>query len=218
MINWSKIETVLLDMDGTLLDLRFDNHFWLFIMPSHYAEKNGMSLMEAIDYLTPIFKAQEGQLNWYCLDYWSHVLSINIAELKRQAKQRIQVLPHTRDFLMAIQSSGIRCVLVTNAHSDSLTLKLQETGLVEFFDAIVCAHDVGYPKEHPLFWTGLQQLERFSLDKTLFVDDSLSVLRSAEEFGLTHLVAVTCPDSSEKPRIVTDFYGVENLGNLLPIR
>ncbi len=218
MINWSKIKTVLLDMDGTLLDLRFDNHFWRSIVPSYYAEKNGVALADAVEHLTPIFKAQEGQLNWYCLDYWSDVLSINIAELKHQAKEHIQVLPYTRDFLIAVRSSGMRCVLVTNAHSDSLTLKLQETGLVEFFDAIVCAHDIGYPKEHPLFWRGFQELERFGLGNTLFVDDSLSVLRSAEQFGLTQLVAVTCPDSTEEPKLVTDFYAVEHLGALLPIQ
>lgn len=217
MINWSKIETILLDMDGTLLDLRFDNYFWKTIVPTVYADKNGLLLTDAMKYLAPIFQAQEGQLNWYCLDYWSDVLSINIAELKHQTKEHIQVLPHTRDFLMAVNSSGIRCVLVTNAHSDSLTLKLQETGLVEFFDAVVCAHDIGYPKEHPLFWVGFQKLEQFGLDSTLFVDDSLSVLRSAERFGLTHLVAVTCPDSSEKPRQVTDFHVVEHVGALLPI-
>ena len=26
---WRDIDTVLLDMDGTLLDLHYDNHFWL---------------------------------------------------------------------------------------------------------------------------------------------------------------------------------------------
>ncbi|MFV8760570.1 GMP/IMP nucleotidase, partial [Yersinia enterocolitica] len=28
-LNWQEIDTVLLDMDGTLLDLEFDSHFWL---------------------------------------------------------------------------------------------------------------------------------------------------------------------------------------------
>ncbi|HBT55971.1 MAG TPA: haloacid dehalogenase, partial [Pseudomonas sp.] len=34
MLNWNAIDTVLLDMDGTLLDLHFDNHFWLEHMPA----------------------------------------------------------------------------------------------------------------------------------------------------------------------------------------
>ena len=41
--DWENIETVLLDMDGTLLDLHFDNHFWLQHVPVCYAEKHGLS-------------------------------------------------------------------------------------------------------------------------------------------------------------------------------
>jgi 5'-nucleotidase len=31
--DWREIDTVLLDMDGTLLDLEFDSHFWLSLVP-----------------------------------------------------------------------------------------------------------------------------------------------------------------------------------------
>ena len=37
MLDWQDIHTVLLDMDGTLLDLHFDNHFWLEHLPKRYA-------------------------------------------------------------------------------------------------------------------------------------------------------------------------------------
>ena len=218
MINWSKIDTVLLDMDGTLLDLRFDNYFWQTLVPKYYAEREGVSLDQAVKSLAPIFKEEEGKLNWYCLDFWSEKLSINIIELKHQAKAAIKVLPYTREFLMALKQADIRCVLVTNAHMDSLTLKMQETGLIEFFDATICAHDIGYPKEHQLFWQGIQQLEGFMVERTLFVDDSLSILKSAETFGLTQLVAIACPDSTQASRQVDDFLAVEHLGELLPIK
>ncbi|PCI21947.1 MAG: HAD family hydrolase [Piscirickettsiaceae bacterium] len=217
MINWSKIEAVFLDMDGTLLDLKFDNYFWQTIVPEHYAEKEGISVADAINLLAPIFKSQEGLLNWYCLDYWSDMLSINIAELKHGVREHIQVLPNTHEFLEALKASDIRCVLVTNAHEDSLNLKMQKTGLMKFFDTVICAHDVGYPKEHQLFWQTLHAVEQFGLEDTLFVDDSLSVLRSAEQFGMTQLVAITCPDSSKKPRQIEEFVAVEHLGKLLPI-
>ena len=38
MLNWSEVETVLLDMDGTLLDLHFDNYFWQEHLPARFAE------------------------------------------------------------------------------------------------------------------------------------------------------------------------------------
>ena len=67
-IAWDKIDTVLLDMDGTLLDLNFDNHFWNEFVPLKYAEKNNLSIVEAKQHLKPQFKSMEGQLEWYCLD------------------------------------------------------------------------------------------------------------------------------------------------------
>ncbi len=36
MIDWDNIDTVLLDMDGTLLDLGFDNWFWQPHVPEQY--------------------------------------------------------------------------------------------------------------------------------------------------------------------------------------
>lgn len=216
MIDWSKIETVLLDMDGTLLDLRFDNYFWRSVVPEYYAHQENMSLDEAVAHLEPIFKAQEGLLNWYCLDYWTQELGIEIAKLKVDNQEHIKELPDTRAFLRQLQRSSKRCVLVTNAHADSLSIKMQKTGLIEFLDAIVSSHDIGYPKEQQGFWQALQKLEAFDKSTTVMVDDSLSVLRAADEFGIKHLVAITQPDSTEPPRIVHEYTAVDSIGKLLP--
>lgn len=216
MINWSEIDTVLLDMDGTLLDLRFDNYFWQTVVPECFANKNNLSFEEAVKYLTPIFKAQEGLLNWYCLDYWTGELGIDIAKLKLDSQVHINELPHTRSFLAAVKSTGKRCILVTNAHVDSLSIKMKKTGLVGFFDAIVSSHDFGYPKEQQSFWRAFHQLERFDKSKTVMVDDSLSVLKAADTFGIQHLVAITQPDSTKPPRIVHDFTAVEDLSEIIP--
>jgi len=217
MINWSKIETVLLDMDGTLLDLRFDNYFWQTVVPECFAKKNDLSFEQALEQLLPIFKAQEGLLNWYCLDYWSKELSLDIVQLKHDMREQVTVLPHTRDFLQAVKHSGKRCVLVTNAHMDSLRIKMQQTGLVEFFDAIVSSHDLSYPKEHQGFWQALAKLEEFNKEKTVLVDDSLSVLKAADEFGIQYLIAITQPDSTQPPRMIHEFAAVNDLSEIKPV-
>ena len=151
MIYWENIDSVFLDMDGTLLDLNFDNHFWLDFVPQRYAERNGLTPDEAKTILLPKFRAMEGRLEWYCLDYWSERLDFDIPAMKSEISGLIAVLPHVIEFLDAVRAIGKRVVLVTNAHRKSLGLKLDKTRLQVFFDAIVSSHDLGIPKEEPGF-------------------------------------------------------------------
>ncbi len=84
MVDWSSLNTVFLDMDGTLLDLHFDNHFWLEHLPARYAEHYDLHPQEAKDRLIPMIMAERGSLNWYCTDYWSERLSLDITGLKAE--------------------------------------------------------------------------------------------------------------------------------------
>ena len=68
MLDWSKISTVLLDMDGTILDLHFDNHFWLHHLPQRYSELHSVNLAEAKKLLLEHYQRVEGTIDWYCLD------------------------------------------------------------------------------------------------------------------------------------------------------
>lgn len=215
MINMSLCDTVLLDMDGTLLDLNFDNHFWLEFVPQKYAQKHQLSVEQAKQQLFPQFKAMEGQLEWYCLDYWSGVLDLNIAELKTEIAGLIAVLPHVMDFLEAIKNSQKKVLLVTNAHRDSLNLKMEKTCLQPFFDAIVCAHDFGLAKEQAGFWEILQQQHPFDKQRTLLVDDSLRVLDSAKHFGIAHLVTIAKPDSQKPVREIADYPVIADFRQLM---
>ena len=216
MLNWSTIETVLLDMDGTLLDLNFDNHFWQSFVPEKYAQLHGLSLAEARQELIPRFKAMEGRLEWYCLDYWSQELQLNIAGLKQEVAGLIAVHPHVVEFLEAVRASGRRLLLVTNAHRDSLDLKMEKTCLHSFFDQIISSHDYGFAKEQQGFWQILQDTHQFEKSTSLLVDDSLAVLKSAQQFGIAHLVSITKPDSTAPVRSITEFQAVEDFRALMP--
>ena len=216
MLDWSRIETVLLDMDGTLLDLNFDNHFWQEFVPQRFADLHRISLADAKDQLRPRFKAMEGRLEWYCLDYWSAELQLNIAGLKQELAGLIAVHPHVIDFLDTVRKSGKRVLLVTNAHRDSLNLKMEKTCLHHFFDAIVSSHDYGMAKEQPGFWQILQDEHLFEKHSTLLVDDSLSVLRSAQQFGIGYLVSISKPDSQAPSRVIKGFPAVMDFQALMP--
>ncbi|MEQ1740120.1 MAG: GMP/IMP nucleotidase [Methyloglobulus sp.] len=215
MVNWKEIDTVFLDMDGTLLDLRFDNHFWKEFVPLKFAEKEGLSVEHAKAQLIPRFKSKEGTLDWYCLDYWSDNLQLDIAGLKAELAELIAILPHVNEFLEKIKQSSQRVLLVTNAHRDSLELKMEKTGLQPFFDGLVSSHDFGLPKEHADFWHRLQRQHPFEKQTTLLIDDSFSVLNSARQYGIAHLVSVSRPDSGLPKREIVDFPAIEDFRELM---
>lgn len=217
MINWDQIDTVLLDMDGTLLDLHFDNHFWLEFMPQRYSEVKGIGLEEARNELTARYKKVEGTMDWYCLDYWTEQLGMDIAALKEEVDHLIAVHPYVVDFLTEVRNSGRRAVLVTNAHMKSLSLKMERTQLAGHLDAVLCAHDFGRPKEDPEFWTQLKTAEPYDNQSTLLVDDSLPVLRSAKQAGISHLLCVFKPDTQAPDKDVAEFEAIRFFSELLPV-
>ncbi len=215
MIDWNKVDTVLLDMDGTLLDLNFDNHFWKEFVPLKFAEKQGLPIAVAKQQLEPRFKSMEGQLEWYCLDYWSEVLALDIAGLKAEISGLIAVLPHVAEFLEKIHRSPKKVYLVTNAHRGSLGLKMEKTCLQSFFDGIISAHDLGFPKEHADFWRLLQQRIAFEKQTALLIDDSLAVLNSAKQFGIAQLIAVSRPDTQLPKKEITGYRAIEDFRELM---
>jgi HAD superfamily hydrolase (TIGR01509 family) len=212
---WNAIDTVLLDMDGTLLDLHFDNHFWLQHLPQRYAEHHGVSRALAEAELLPLFREHAGTLNWYCTDFWSRELKLSIRDLKREVAHLIALRPDADTFIQALRQAGKQVVLITNAHRDSLSLKLERIELAPYFDRLISSHDYGFPKEDQQFWHALQQDISFEPARSLFIDDSLPILRSAGRFGVGQLLAVRQPDSQAAPKDTEEFAAVEDYRELL---
>ena len=216
MVSWQDIDTVMLDMDGTLLDLHFDNHFWLEHVPLRYSEKNSISLDQAKTELMTRYRKAEGTLDWYCVDYWTDQLGLDIEMLKQEVDHLIAVFPYVVDFLDALREQEKHIVLVTNAHGKALRIKMNRTRLGGHFDKLVCSHDLGLPKEDPQFWGKLQIIEPFSKTRTLFIDDSLPVLRSARNYGIENLLAVLNPDSKAPSKDTAEFDAIRSFREIMP--
>jgi 5'-nucleotidase len=210
------VDTLLLDLDGTLLDLAFDTHFWLEVVPAYYAAARGLSAQQALEQeITPRLRAAEGTLNWYCLDYWSRVLELDLSAIKSEHDDRIAWLPGAREFLRRQRAAGRRLVLATNSHPETLRIKDQKVGIAPFLDAVYSSHQFGAPKEHALFWERFREAESFDATRTVMIDDNLAVLGAARDAGIGCLVAVTHPDSSRPPRPVpTGFLHVSAVGEI----
>ena len=217
MIDWERIDTVLLDMDGTLLDLHFDNYFWQEHLPTRYAELKGLEPVSARQFIIDQTRKIQGSLNWYSTDYWSDMLQVDIVGLKHEVSHKVAPRPYCVDFLDALRAARKDIVLVTNAHQDSLTLKMDKTLLAPKFDRMITVHEFSLPKEDPDCWREVDRRHPFNADKTLLIDDNLVALQSAREYGVGYLLAISQPDSQAPRRVIDGFDAIEHFDEIMPV-
>ena len=202
---WKDIDTVLLDMDGTLLDKHFDDYFWEQYVPEHYSLQHDCTIEEARSDLLSRYQQVENTLDWTDLDYWSDRLGLDIPELKIRINHLIDVHPYVPDFLSFCKKIGKTVYLVTNAHPKTLAIKMDKTEIGHLFDRIICAEEVGMAKEDQRFWTELEQIIGFEKNRTMLADDTEKVLASAERYGMGMLIFVA-RSSSRKPVVYSEKY------------
>ncbi|ABE53519.1 HAD-superfamily hydrolase subfamily IA, variant 3 [Shewanella denitrificans OS217] len=215
MFDWNTIDTVLLDMDGTLLDLHFDTHFWLTLVPQQLSQQRNIHLHAAKTLVEQAYKKVQGTLEWYCLDYWQQALGLDILTLHYSIAERIQLRQDSMPFLQALGAANKKRILFTNAHPKSLSLKLEHTELASGLDAILSSHETGYPKEHPEFWR--HGLAKFNLDpaRCLFIDDSEVILAASRRAGIGHQLGIMNPDSKKPNKRFSDFPAIDDYHLLL---
>jgi putative hydrolase of the HAD superfamily len=214
---WREVETVCLDMDGTVLDLSFDNMFWLDALPRRWGAARGLDAPTSIARLKARFDAKRGTLDWYCIDHWSEELDFDIAALKFELRDQIRYLPGAIGFLDHVRASGTRILLTTNAHPISLSIKKEQAGLDRHFDELISSHEFGVPKESPEFWTRLARAHGVHAATALFVDDSATVLAAARDAGVRWVYQVLQPDSTLPAHAVSPgIAGIRALADLAP--
>ncbi|HIJ89108.1 MAG TPA: GMP/IMP nucleotidase, partial [Desulfuromonadales bacterium] len=216
IIDWNDIDTVLLDMDGTILDRHFDDHFWLEHVPKRWSQQNHATLEHAKEHLYSLFRSQENTLNWTDLDYWSDRLKMDIPVLKREMEHLIAVHPHVIDFLLFLKHAGKAVWLVTNAHSKTLDLKMKSTRIGPYFDGLISAHQVGLPKEDGRFWGELQRFIRYDPERTLLGEDSETNLMTAESYAIRYLIYISRYSSKIEPRPSERFLTIAYFNKLIP--
>jgi len=217
MLDWNAIDTVLLDMDGTLLDLAFDNLFWVKIVPEAYVKTHGVSIEEMQKNVLPHFEEIRHSLDWYNIDYWSSYLKLDLPTLKVEHQEHIDYLPMAEFFLERLRKDEQRAIIITNADPKAYMIKNAKTGVGNFVEEVISSHDLGYPKEDQNFWTELE--ERIDFDKTssLFVDDTPQVLLSAHQYGIANIAAIAQPDTSRDGSAFTDETALQTLPDSIHI-
>ena len=213
---WGKVKNVFLDMDGTLLDLSFDSYFWQQHLPLRYSQKYQMEFSHARELLQSYYKGKAGTLDWYCTDYWTKELGLEVAALKREIAWRIRIFPSAKHFLEKLASSEKCIALVTNAHPDTIAVKMQSVQIEPYFDRIISSHDFGCPKEQQEFWKNMRRAYPFDPETTLFIDDNLDVLAAGEAYGIRHLITIQQPDSSRPKRDALPYPSISDFSEIMP--
>jgi HAD superfamily hydrolase (TIGR01509 family) len=216
--DWGDIDTVLLDLDGTLLDQAYDNHIWRDLVPQRFAVVNALDLQAAYAEIARRFAERSGTLDWYCIDYWSRTLGIDIGALHREVRSHVAWLPGAREFLARLRAAGKRTVLLTNSHPIALAVKHGETGVLDHLDAAVTSHELGAPKEHPQFWRAARARFGYDPRRALFADDNSKMLAAARAAGVRWVYGVRHWDTKGSRRDHVDHDAVDGVADLFEAR
>ena len=201
-------------MDGTLLDLYFDTQVWAVTLPERFALAAGLSPVEADAELARRLDSARGTLNWYCLDYWTAQLGIDVAGLEQELGHLVTPRPGAIAFLEQLAAAPPRVILATNAHPSGMKRKFARTGIERYFDAVASSHEYGDCKETQRFWETFAAAFAIEPATALFIDDNHNVLRAARDFGIAYLYGVSLPDTRGPVIASEEFCCLDTFGEL----
>jgi putative hydrolase of the HAD superfamily len=147
------IRIISLDMDGTLVNSRFVDKVWMEGMPRLYAERSGLDLPAAREYVIGEYmKIGSDHLEWYDLKFWidKFGLSIGKEEILELYEDEIEVYPEVEEVLELL-SENYELVVTSNAAREFIDIELD--GLQGYFREVFSAtSDFREVKKSPLLY------------------------------------------------------------------
>lgn len=207
--------TIIFDMDGTLLDLAYDDFIWNELLPQRYAQTHACSLAKSTQILTEFYQQHNHTLNWYSSKFWTAKIGVDVLAMQIEHQHRVAYRLGCLELLGYLKAHGYPCWLATNADCAGLAFKLKKMGLAAYFDVIVSSETLGHAKEELEFWHTLHQKHPFSIHHCYFIDDTEKVLNSAKKFGIQHLFSIAQPSSKRAARLASSHPMLNQLTDLI---
>ena len=202
-------------MDGTLLDLAYDDFIWNNQLPIRYAETHGCTLEQSNQALFQFYQEHNHTLNWYSTRFWSAKVGLDTLALQHEFKHKVALRSGCMELLDALKAQDYPCWIATNADCAGLQFKLEQMQIAHYFDVIISSESIGYAKESIEFWQNLHTLHPFCLDSAYFIDDTEKVLNSAKKFGIGNLITIAQPSSKGKIRDESAYPILNHLTDLM---
>ena len=191
----------LIDLDGVILDTTYDNYFWQKHVPRVYADKHNVSYENAINFTHALFNYKRKTKDWYDIDYWSNMLSIDIKKEKEKSEnmKKISLIKGAIEILDKIKNIKKDLFLITNAHRKTLNIKMSKYELSKYFNEMICSHELGYVKEDIQFWHILKNKLNIDYKKTVLIEDTFDNIKSAFHAGIKKSIYISNNKNIKEP-------------------
>ena len=175
---------LIFDMDGTLID---SNGIWRDVDIA-FLEKRNMpytkeyyeGVAHTIFPLAAVFTKEYCKLEESCEEIMAEWMEM-AGDMYATA---VTVKPGVREYLAQCRANGERMMVLTSSVPEHCRTALTHLGLMEFFERIVFAQELGLEKRNPECFRKAAQIAGVNPKDCIMFDDSVAACRGAKDAGM----------------------------------
>lgn len=180
------LKAILFDMDGVIVDtepLHKKAYYKMFgelgisVSEEMYANFTGNSTKKVCEKLISAFKLDK---NWE-----------ELAEIKRgyfkhyfDTDPDFDLIPGVRDLIIHYYENGLRLVLASSAHMNTINWVFEKFGLEKYFLAKISGADLKESKPHPEIFIKAAELAAEPRENCMVIEDSTNGIVAANKAGI----------------------------------